>query len=77
MELLTRWRMHRTVKERARHRCELRLLGVCDYWGKVFYELVTPPQTIEDIVFTCRECSTYVRDNPEWAKARGLLNRRL
>jgi hypothetical protein len=76
-ELRHRWRMTSTVKARARDRCEFRLLGVCNYWGKVFHELVSAPCSADDIVYACRECSEFVRDNPEWAKAKGLLNRPL
>ncbi len=74
---MTRWRMRREVKARARHRCEIRLLGVCDYWGKGFHQIVTPPQTPDDLVYTCRECSQYVSEHREWAESKGLLNRTL
>jgi hypothetical protein len=56
-ELRRRWRMTATVKARARDRCELHLLGVCTYWGKTFYEIVSPPQTLEDLVYSCPGCA--------------------
>jgi hypothetical protein len=66
-----------TVKARARDRCELRLLGVCTYWGKEFYEIVSPPETIEDLLYVCPGCGAHVRNNAEWAQEKGLLNRPL
>jgi hypothetical protein len=71
-ELVRRWRIPPTVIARARNRCEVRLPDVCTYWGKEFHEIVTPPRDIEEIVLVCSPCGSFLRDNPEWAAAKGL-----
>lgn len=71
-ELRRRWRIAPTVKARARHRCEVRLPDVCTYWGSEFHEIVSPPSSIEEIAYACPGCQKFLRDNPEWAAAKGL-----
>jgi len=71
-ELVRRWRIPPTVIDRARNRCEVRLLDVCAYWGSEFHEIVSPPPTIEEIVLVCPPCGNFLRENPEWAIEKGL-----
>lgn len=71
-ELRWCWKIPPTVVARARNRCEVRLPDVCTHWGKEFHEIASPPQSIEDIVFSCSECAAYLRENPEWAAEKGL-----
>jgi hypothetical protein len=71
-ELRRRWRIAPTVKARARHRCEGRIPDLCTYWGKEFHQIVSPPSSVEEIVYACLGCQKFLRDNPEWAAAKGL-----
>jgi hypothetical protein len=71
-ELRRRWKIPPTVIARARNRCEVRLPDVCTHWGKEFHEIVSPARNIEEIVLVCPPCGKFLRDNPEWATAKGL-----
>jgi hypothetical protein len=71
-ELRWRWKIPPTVIARARNRCEVRLPDVCTHWGKEFHEIVSPPRDIEEIILVCSPCGKFLRDNPEWATAKGL-----
>jgi hypothetical protein len=71
-ELVRRWRIPPTVIARARNRCEVRLLDVCTYWGSEFHQIVSPPCSIEEIVYACPACQKFLCDNPEWAAEKGL-----
>lgn len=75
-ELRRRWRIAPTVKVRARNRCEVRLPEVCTYLGKELHEIVSPPRDIEEIILVCSPCGKFLRDNPDWAAAKGLNKNR-